>query len=200
MAKTIDFYCSLPSPWTYLAGPRFKTLVQRNSVAINWKPFDVSAAFSLTGQKPVKERPPQIQANRLTDLARWCSFLGMKLNLEPKFFPVDPAPAARMVIGALHTGADVMDLANSYMSAVWAEELNIADPDILISIANKEGFDGTALYGAIESPAVLQNLNDNTQEAIARNVFGTPTWIYENELFWGQDRLDFLGRAIERTI
>ena len=93
-----------------------------------------------------------------------------------------------------------MDLANSYMSAVWAEELNIADPDILISIANKEGFDGTALYGAIESPAVLQNLNDNTQEAIARNVFGTPTWIYENELFWGQDRLDFLGRAIERTI
>ena len=200
MAKNIDFYFSLPSPWTYLAGPRFKALVQKNSVAVNWKPFDVSAAFALTGQKPVKERPLQIQANRLTDLARWRAFLGMKLNLEPKFFPVDPAPGARMVIGALQTGADVMDLANSYMSAVWAEELNIADPDILISIANKEGFDGTALYGAIESPAVLQNLNDNTQDAIARNVFGTPTWIYENELFWGQDRLDFLGRAIEQTI
>ena len=93
-----------------------------------------------------------------------------------------------------------MDLANSYMSAVWADELNIVDPDVLISIAHQHGFDGTGLYRAIESPTVLRNLKDNTQEAIARNVFGTPTWVYENELFWGQDRLDFLGRAIERGI
>ena len=82
MTKAIDYFFTPPSPWTYLAGPRFKSLAQRNRLVINWKPFDLFAAFALTGQKPVKKRPPQIQANRLTDLARWGSFLEMKINLE----------------------------------------------------------------------------------------------------------------------
>ena len=199
MAKTVDFYFALPSPWTYLAGPRFRELVQRNNLDVKWKPFDVSRVFGLTGTKPVKERPPQIQANRLTDLARWRSFLDMELHLEPKFFPVNPSPAARMVISALQNGANVMDLANAYMTAVWVEERDIADPNTIIAIANEQGLDGAALFDQIENAAVLEELEENTQEAIARNVFGTPTWIYENELFWGQDRLDFLSRAIEKN-
>ena len=199
MAKTVDFYFALPSPWTYLAGPRFRELVQRNNLDVKWKPFDVSRVFGLTGTKPVKERPPQIQANRLTDLARWRSFLDMELHLEPKFFPVNPSPAAHMVISALQNGANVMDLANAYMTAVWVEERDIADPNTIIAIANEQGLDGAALFDQIENAAVLEELEENTQEAIARNVFGTPTWIYENELFWGQDRLDFLSRAIEKN-
>ena len=199
MAKTVDFYFALPSPWTYLAGPRFRELVQRNNLDVKWKPFDVSRVFGLTGTKPVKERPPQIQANRLTDLARWRSFLDMELHLEPKFFPVNPSPAAHMVISALQNGANVMDLANAYMTAVWVEERDIADPNTIIAIANEQGLDGAALFDQIENAAVLEELEENTQEAIARNVFGTPTWIYENELFWGQDRLNFLSRAIEKN-
>ena len=199
MAKTVDFYFALPSPWTYLAGPRFRELVQRNNLDVKWKPFDVSRVFGLTGTKPVKERPPQIQANRLTDLARWRAFLDIELHLEPKFFPVNPSPAAHMVISALQNGANVMDLANAYMTAVWAEERDIADPNTIITIANEQGLDGAALFDQIENAAVLEELEENTQEAIARNVFGTPTWIYENELFWGQDRLDFLSRAIEKN-
>ena len=199
MAKTVDFYFALPSPWTYLAGPRFRELVQRNNLDVKWKPFDVSRVFGLTGTKPVKERPPQIQANRLTDLARWRAFLDIELHLEPKFFPVNPSPAAHMVISALQNGANVMDLANAYMTAVWVEERDIADPNTIITIANEQGLDGAALFDQIENAAVLEELEENTQEAIARNVFGTPTWIYENELFWGQDRLDFLSRAIEKN-
>tara|TARA_B100000315_G_scaffold251996_1_gene287832 strand:- start:859 stop:1233 length:375 start_codon:yes stop_codon:yes gene_type:complete len=121
----------------------------------------------------------------------------MKLNLQPKFFPVDPSPAARMVIAALQNGTSVMDLANAYMKAVWAEERDIADPGTVISISNEQGLDGTSLYDQIEKERVLAELEKNTQEAIAKNVFGTPTWIYEDVLFWGQDRLDFLNRAIE---
>ena len=199
MAKTVDFYFALPSPWTYLAGPRFRELVQRNNLDVKWKPFDVSRVFGLTGTKPVKERPPQIQANRLTDLARWRAFLDIELHLEPKFFPVNPSPAAQMVISALQNGANVMDLANAYMTAVWVEERDIADPNTIITIANEQCLDGAALFDQIENAAVLEELEENTQEAIARNVFGTPTWIYENELFWGQDRLDFLSRAIEKN-
>ena len=199
MVKTVDFYFALPSPWTYLAGPRFRELVQRNDLTVRWKPFDVSRVFALTGTKPVKDRPPQIQANRLTDLARWHTFLNMKLNLEPTFFPVDPSPAARMIIAALQNGTNVMDLANAYMKAVWAEERDIADSDTIIAISNEQGLDGTTLYDQIEKERVLSELEENTQEAIAKNVFGTPTWIYEDVLFWGQDRLDFLSRAIEEN-
>ena len=92
-----------------------------------------------------------------------------------------------------------MDLANAYMKAVWAEERDIADPDTVISISNEQGLDGTSLYDQIEKGRVLSELEENTQEAIAENVFGTPTWIYEDVLFWGQDRLDFLNRAIEEN-
>ena len=197
MSKNVDFYFAVPSPWTYLAGPRFRELVQRNKLVVNWKPFDVSRVFGLTGTKPVKERPPQIQANRLTDLARWRSFLEMELNLEPKFFPVNPVPAARMIISSLQKGVDVMDLANAYMAAVWVQERDIADPKTIIAIAEEQNLDGTALFNGVEDGSVIKEFADNTQEAVDRNVFGTPTWIYKEELFWGQDRLEFLTRAVE---
>ena len=199
MAKNIDFYFGVSSPWTYLAGPRFRKLVQRNKLVVNWKPFDVSRVFSLTGTKPVKERPSQIQANRLTDLARWRSFLKMDLNLQPKFFPVNNLPAARMIISALQKGVDVMDLANAYMTAVWVQERDISDPETLIAIANEQGLDGTSMLTRVEDNSVMKELDGNGQEAIDRNVFGTPTWIYKEELFWGQDRLEFLTRAVESS-
>ena len=197
MTKAIDYFFTSPSPWTYLAGPRFKALAQRNRLVVNWKPFDLFAAFALTGQKPVKQRPPQIQANRLTDLARWASFLDMKINLDPKYFPPDPALSSKMIIAAIRTKADVTDLVNAYMSAVWAEERDISDSETVVSIANENDFDGEMLFHSAGTEETLEILNKNTDEAIARSVFGSPTWIYKEELFWGQDRLDFLTRAVE---
>ena len=178
MTKAIDYFFTPPSPWTYLAGPRFKTLAQRNRLVVNWKPFDLFAAFALTGQKPVKKRPGQIQANRLTDLARWGSFLEMKINLEPKYFPPDPVLSSKMIIAALRTKADVTDLANAYMSAVWAEERDIANSETVISIADENGFDGKMLFQSSGNKEIRQVLDRNTDEAIARSVFGSPTWIY----------------------
>jgi len=199
MTKAIDYFFTPPSPWTYLAGPRFKTLAQRNRLVVNWKPFDLFAAFALTGQKPVKKRPRQIQANRLTDLARWGPFLEMKINLEPKYFPLDPVLSSKMIIAALRTKADVTDLANAYMSAVWAEERDIANSETVISIADENGFDGKMLFQSSGNKEIRQVLDRNTDEAIARSVFGSPTWIYQEELFWCQDRIEFLTRAVEPT-
>ena len=197
MTKAIDYFFTSPSPWTYLAGPRFKALAQRNRLVVNWKPFDLFAAFALTGQKPVKQRPPQIQANRFTDLARWASFLDMKINLDQKYFPPDPALSSKMIIAAIRTKADVTDLVNAYMSAVWAEERDISDSETVVSIANENDFDGEMLFHSAGTEETLEILNKNTDEAIARSVFGSPTWIYKEELFWGQDRLEFLTRAVE---
>ena len=198
MGKTIDYYFTPPSPYTYFAGPRFKTLAESNNLVVNWKPFDLFAAFALTGQKKVKERSPRIQANRLTELKRWGAFLNMKINLQPRHFPPDPVPSHKMIIAAIRTGEDVTDLANAYMSACWAEERDIGNTDTVTDIANEQGFDGTALLETSGSAEIQKTLDQNTEEAISRNVFGAPTWIYQGELFWGQDRLDFLTRAVEK--
>jgi 2-hydroxychromene-2-carboxylate isomerase len=198
MAKTIDYYFTPPSPYTYLAGPRFKILAERNDLVVNWKPFDLFAAFALTGQKKVKERPPQIQANRLNELRRWGEFLKMKINIQPKYFPPDPTPSHKMIVAATKTGKDVTDLANAYMTACWAEERDIGDTNTIIAIANEQDFEGKKLLEAAESKETQQELDQNTKDAISSNVFGAPTWIYQGELFWGQDRIDFLTRAIEK--
>ena len=124
----------------------------------------------------------------------------MPLNLEPKFFPADAAPAAHMLISAKQTGGEISKLAYAYMKAYWAEEKDIADTATLIDIANKLGWNGKALIEKSVETAVLTEYEENSEEAVKRNVFGTPTWIYKNDLFWGQDRLDFLNRAIEAEL
>lgn len=196
MAKTIDYYLALSSPWTYLAGPRFDALVAKHGATVNWKPYDIMRIFSITGTKPVGQRPPQIQKNRLNELGRWRDHLGMALNLHPAHFPVDHTAAGRMVIAASQTGADVASLANAYLTAVWAEERNIGDNDELVAIANQQGLDGAQLLTRSDDVAVEAEFEKNTEDAIAADVFGSPTWVVDGELFWGQDRLEFLDRAL----
>ncbi len=198
MAKSIDYYLALSSPWTYLAAPRFKDLVAKHSLTVNWKPFNIMHVFGLNGTKPVGQRPKPVQANRLNELRRWHQHLGMPLTLHPKFFPVDPTTAGHMLIAATQEGkGDVMALATGYLTAVWAEERNIADDATLIAVAEAAGFDGAALLEASKSQAAADIFARNTDDAIAANVFGSPIWVYNGELFWGQDRLEFVDRAIE---
>ena len=197
VTQSIDFYFAVSSPWTYLAGPRFETLIKKYNLKVNWKPYDVPRVFALTGTKPVLQRPPQIQKNRLNELRRWREYLDMPLNLQPKFFPADSTPTAHMLISAKQTGGKISKLANAYMRAYWVEDKNITDTATLINIADKLGWDGKAVFESSTGAAVLEEYEKNSEEAVERNVFGVPTWIYKNELFWGQDRLDFLSRAIE---
>ena len=196
MSRTIDYYLALTSPWTYLAGPRFKDLVEGSGATVTWKPYNIMQVFKLNGTKMVKERPKPVQANRLNELRRWRDHLGMKLNLQPQFFPVDHSLGAKAVIAARREGADVMDLANAILRAVWAEERNIAEAETVAAIAAENGFDGAALLATAERGEATGEYQKNTEDAIANNVFGSPTWICDGELFWGQDRLDFLAQKV----
>ncbi len=200
MSDYVDYYFAVPSPWTYLAGPRFDTLTQKYNLKVNWKPYEVPRVFALTGTKPVSQRPSQIQKNRLNELQRWREYLDMPLNLQPKFFPAEATPAAHMLISAKQAGGEISKLANAYMRAYWVEEKDVADTATLIEIADKLGWNGKAIFEGSMGTEVLAEYEQNSEEAVARNVFGTPTWIYKNELFWGQDRLDFLSRAIEAQL
>ncbi len=198
MTKLVDYYLTLNSPWTYLGHARLSDILAAHGAVANVKPVDFGRIFPPSGGLPLAKRPPQRRAYRLMELRRWRAYLGVPLTLEPKFFPVNPDAAARHVIAAveLHGWARAMDLAGAILRAVWVEERNIADLTILADIARSAGFDANVLASHAAADKTRTAYDTLTQEAIDRQVFGAPTYVYRDELFWGQDRLDFLERAL----
>lgn len=200
MSRTIDYFLALSSPWTCLAGPRLRELAERHDLAVAYRPFDIMSVFRRNGTKPVGERPRPVQANRLRELARWRAFLDMPINLHPKHFPVDPTLAGKTLIAAQQAGAGrdrAMAFADGCLAACWTEERDIADADTVAVIADGCGLDGRALVADAAGAAAQAAFEENTRQAIDRDVFGSPTWIVGDEFFWGQDRLDFLARHLE---
>ena len=195
----VDYYFYPPSPWAYLAGPRFNQLIKRKNLKVNWKPIDLIAIFNITGQKMVKNRAPQVQINRLNELRRWSEFLKMPINVEPKYFPPDGLPANKLIIAAITLKKDVALLVHNLMDTVWVKEKDIGNSDVIIEVANDSGYEGDKLYELSCKADIESKLKNNTEEAVDKNIFGVPTWIYNKELFWGQDRLDFLERAIDKN-
>src|SRR5436190_3991335 len=188
--KTIDYYLTPSSPWAYLGHARFGEIAKRHGAQVAVKPVDYGVIFPQSGGLPLAKRAPQRQAYRLSELARWRDFLGVPLNIHPKFFPADPMQAACLICAA---PADKrMTMAGEFLRAVWAEERNIADAGVVAEIAARHGI--TDAQAAIARGKAAYE--SNTQDAVARQVFGAPTYVYRDELFWGQDRLDFLDRAL----
>lgn len=195
MERIIDYYLSPVSPWTYLGHQRFGAIAQAQRATILCKPVDYAKVFAASGGLPLAKRPPQRQAYRLFELERWRRFLDMPLNLHPAFFPVAAELPARLVLAAAPEAQ--FRLAGALLRAVWAEERNIADAETLRRICGENGLNGQSLLDAAQSTATAERYDTLTAEAIQRQVFGAPTYIYRDEPFWGQDRLDFLERALK---
>lgn len=200
MPKTCDYYFAPPSPWTYLGHDRFVAIAKKHGAQIDIKPCDLGKVFSVSGGLPLAKRPPQRQGYRLLELKRWSDFLGMPLNLQPKFFPVPGDAASKLIIATkLAHGTDAaLNIAGAIMRGVWAEEKNVADTDTLIAIANALGHDGKALTKSSETASVQAEYDRHTEEAIAASVFGAPWYVVDGEGYWGQDRLDFVDRALAK--
>ncbi len=190
------------SPWTFFSMPRVVKIKEKYNLYIDLKPLDIFTLFNRQGIKLVAERPQAVQANRLNELRRWKEFLKVKMNLKPKFFPVNPIQSSKILIsaklidkseGKLHS----LNLAKNYCDAVWKYEKNIDNIDTLIKIATKSGFNGKELQRLSNTEEILKILIENTEEAISKNVFGIPSFIFDNEVYWGQDRLDFVERHIK---
>ncbi|MCE2475460.1 MAG: 2-hydroxychromene-2-carboxylate isomerase [Alphaproteobacteria bacterium] len=197
MARPIEFFLALTSPWTYLATPRVRALATEYNLELRFRPFDIFSVFQRNGIKTVGDRPAAVQQNRLNELRRWRAHLGMDLNLQPKHFPVDPTMSGKMLIAALDGPGDAPEFAFRVMRACWAEERDISDEATLTAVAGGCGFDGEALLAAVKGGGAEETLAQNTEDAITANVFGAPTFLFEGELYWGQDRIEFLRRAAE---
>jgi len=199
MAETIHCFYTLSSPWMYLGGPALADIVRRHRATLLLKPYDFLAVVPDNGGVPLRTRPRARQDYHALELDRWRRFLGLPLNLRPRFYPTeDQRPAGRMVIAAQTQGLDAMRLSHAILRALWVEERDIADPAVRAAIAEENGMDGAALVAAEEAPQTLVAWEANNAEARARGVFGSPT-IFCGELWiWGQDRLFFLDQHLAR--
>ena len=124
----------------------------------------------------------------------------MPLNLQPKFFPVDPTSASLLITAAqMELGDDIaLQLAGAVLRAVWVEEKNIADPSVLADLLKQAAMPASLLEASGLAPTKAR-YQAFTDEALACGVFGSPSYVVDGEIFWGQDRLDFLQRRLSRA-
>lgn len=187
----IDYYLFPLSPFGYLAGRGLEEIAARRGAHVVYKPVQLFRIFEATGTPMVKDRHPSRQKYRLQDIARVARRAGLPVNLRPAHWPTNAAPASAAIIAAQAAGGgDLGGLVHAFGRAVWAEDRDIADDTVVRDVLNAHGFDpGLAdrdLMGAMET------LQRNTDEALRRGVFGAPSYVVGEEVFWGQDRLPHL--------
>ncbi len=195
--KTLEYYFCLNSPWVYLAQARLEEIAARREARIAYVPVDLrEMMLRLIGMDDPPERSEAHRAYGKREMARWAEFYGLPLNAEPAHYPVSQHLAARIVVAADRFGADVGRLVLALPRAVWAEDRDIADKAVLAAICEECGLPGDILLRAADDTETLERFGANTDEALARGVFGIPSYVVDGELFWGQDRLDFVERAL----
>lgn len=198
MSHSVDYYFAPQSPWAYLGHQRFQQILDAAGASVRVMPIDLGCkVFPISGGLPLGQRAPQRQAYRLTELARFSKWLGAPLHLKPTYFPVGGDDAAKLIIAVdMAAGAKAaMAITGAILSAVWAQQRNIADEKTLAELLKEQNLPASCLEQAY-SQAVQMRYESYTQMAIDAGVFGAPSYVVDGEIFWGQDRLDFVERAL----
>ncbi len=196
----IEYYYSVASPYAYLGISKFKELVKKYSLEVDEKPFDlVGKIFPETGGVPVPKRHPARQKYRLIEIERWGKKLNVNINKQPKFFPPsDPHKAALFTIASIKKGVH-LDFGQVVLTKLWAEEQDISQDSVLEDVCKKFNLNFKEMHAYANSEEIKNLYLSNSDEAVSKNVFGAPFFILNNELFWGQDRLDFLEDRIKSS-
>ena len=198
----VEYYFSFISLWSYIGSRRFQQVAKETNAQVIFKPIDLLYTFSTSGGLPVKQRASQRQIYRLLEMERWKKIRDIPLVNFPKFYPANPSLAHRVLLAAIEeSGNDapaVSEFVHKGLEAVWARELDIADPKTIIQLADEAGLKGEWLLERAEKDRKLSSEESAiTSEAELRNVFGAPFYIYQGEPLWGQDRLDMLEEIIK---
>lgn len=199
MKKILYFY-SVASPWSYLGIKRLKEISKKYSAQIIEKPIDlVGKVFVATGGTPVPQRHISRQNYRLLELKRWGEFLNIKINQKPKFFPPkDPHLPALFCLASIDMGIN-MDFSSKVLEHLWVKDNDISNIDTLKLISDDLKISFEELNKLATSDKIKKIYEANTQEAINMNIFGVPSYVYNNEIFWGQDRLELLEYSLKKN-
>jgi len=194
----VDYFASLNSPWTHLGAARLEAITARHGATLRIHPVDFTVIFPASGGVPVAKRSPQRQAYRLQELERWRTHLGIPIHVRPRCFPADERLAAQCVIAARETLGDTpaIALAHRVLRALWEEERDIADRVTLAALIGDVGLDAEALLELGAEARWAERRASDSEAALARGVFGAPSYVVDGEVFWGQDRLDFVERRL----
>jgi 2-hydroxychromene-2-carboxylate isomerase len=199
VTKLIDYYFTPVSPFMYLGHDRFVAIAKKHGATIAVKTINLGDVFPVSGGLPLSKRAPQRQAYRLLELKRWAEHRNVALHTQPRFFPVNGDLASAWILAAQEQGVtQALALTAAVGRAIWEQQRDVAAEATLSAIAGEQGMDAAALGRRAAAPEIGARYKALTQEAIERQVFGAPTYIYRDELFWGQDRLDFLDRALAK--
>ena len=200
MALHIDYYVSLNSPWTHLGAARIEAMAMAHGATMRVYPADFGAIFAGSGGLPLPQRSPQRQAYRMQELVRWRDHLCIPITLQPKYFPSSEALTASCVIAVRETIGEwpAIKLAHRILKAVWQEEKNPADPATLSRLIADVGLPPDEVMTLGADPRWADMRLADTKAALDRNVFGAPSYVVGNDIFWGQDRLEFVERRLAR--
>jgi 2-hydroxychromene-2-carboxylate isomerase len=196
MTRTVEFYFDVGSPAAYLAFHRLPAICESAGATLVWRPMLLGGVFQATGN----QSPANIPAKGkyiFADFERYARRQGTPFRRNPHF-PINTLTLMRMVTGVqLREPERMVPFADVVFRAIWSEGRNMNDPAVVAAVLQENGFDPEALLALANDPQVKEHLKSETQQAVARGVFGAPTFFVDGEMFWGQDRLDFVKEALE---
>lgn len=197
MPRQVDYYFSFSSPWAYIGHKAFRDVVDAYGLTVNHKPVILVDLFSVTGGLPLIKRHPVRQRYRMVELQRWRDKRGLNFHFQPRHVPLNARLADGVVIAAVELGLDPDPFLRRAFPAVWEDELNLADPATVAKLANDTGLPGEKLVERSGSEEISAAYEQNRQDAIAADVFGSPVYVLDGEVFWGQDRIELLADALK---
>jgi 2-hydroxychromene-2-carboxylate isomerase len=197
MSRKVDYYFSFQSPWAYIGHRPFREIVEAYNLEVNHKPVVLVDLFSETGGLPLLKRHPARQRYRMVELQRWRDKRGLKFHLQPANWPFNARLADGVVIAAIEAGLDPDPFLQRAFPAVWEDQLNLADPATVAKLADDAGLPGKQLVDRSGSDEIEKAYEQNRQDAIVADVFGSPAYVLDGEVFWGQDRIELLADALK---
>lgn len=197
MSRQVDYYFSFQSPWAYIGHHVFREVAKTCNLTVNYKPVVLVDLFSETGGLPLIKRHPVRQRYRMVELQRWRDKRGLKFHLHPAHWPFNARLADGVVIAAIEADLDPEPFMRRAFAAVWEDQLNLADHMTLTTLATESGLPGKQLVERSGSDKISAVYEQNRQDALASDVFGSPVYVLDGEVFWGQDRIELLADALK---
>ena len=187
MTKSIDFYFDIISPYSYLAHQKIKVIKKNKKILFNYKPILVGGLHNLQGiTAPAFIKP------KLKHMISDCNLIAIKDNFDFTWNSKFPINSLSVMRGYLFVNTDIKDLyLDKIFDAYWKDNLDISDEEILISLIKKCKIDPSSFLDGIKNSDIKNELINVTKEAHDKEIFGTPTYVVNNKIFWGQDRLEF---------
>lgn len=197
MSRTIDYYFTLASPWAFLGHRPFLDLAKQHGVTVHYRPVDLGEVFPHTGGLSLPKRHPARQRYRILELQRWREARGVALKIRPQHWPFAAETANRTILALAESGADPGPYTQRAFEGVWVKDEDLGQDDTLVALLDQYGHDGGKVLAAAKSDAIGAIYAQHAQDAVAANVIGSPCYVLDGEVFWGQDRLDLLASALK---